>query len=71
MEDTKLKKNIEQQLERLVEQLNDLEEIKEESPEEYEELKQETLAQLEDFEKLLARAAEGNISLSSQVDAAK
>lgn len=51
-----LKKNIDSQLERLLSQLNDLEEVQNDlSPEEYEEMKSDTLRQIEEFEGFLAR----------------
>ena len=49
-----LKKNINDQLERLLSQLNDLEEVKEEvSAEEYEEMKADTIKQIQEFESFL------------------
>lgn len=49
-----LTQNINDQLERLLSQLSDLEELKAELTEqEYEEMKQETLDQITDFEKFL------------------
>ena len=53
-----LNKNINDQLERLLSQLTDLEEVKNDSsisPEEYAELKADTLAQIQDFESFLSR----------------
>ena len=53
-----LKKNINDQLERLLSQLKDLEEIKDDdsiSKEEYEDLKKETLQQIQEFESFLER----------------
>ena len=49
-----LKKNINDQLERLLSQLSDLEEVKNDvSAEEYEELKGDTLKQIGEFESFL------------------
>ena len=62
-----LKKNINDQLERLLSQLSDLEEIKNDdsfSPEEYSELKADTLKQISEFESFLQRQAKGDLVLS-------
>ena len=59
-----LKKNINDQLERLLSQMNDLEEVKNDesfSPEEYEELKADTLKQIQEFESFLTRQASGDL----------
>ena len=61
-----LKANINNQLERLLSQMNDLEEVKNDesfSPEEYEELKTDTLKQIQEFENFLARQATGDLAL--------
>lgn len=54
------KKNIEEQVERLLSQLEDLETFKDDpdiTKEEFEELKHDTETQLKDFEKFLQNAA--------------
>nr|XP_054768265.1 protein LZIC-like [Lytechinus pictus] len=59
-----LKQNLEEQLDRLVLQLGDLEESKDDLDEdEYEETKQETMEQLEEFSKSLEKLGSGNMSL--------
>ena len=61
-----LKKNINDQLERLLSQMTDLEEVKADesfSPEEYEELKADTLKQIQEFENFLKRQAQGDMVL--------
>jgi hypothetical protein len=58
MVDSVLTKNIKDQLDRLLSQLSDLEEIKGDSsisPEEYNEMKQETESQIGEFEQFLQR----------------
>ncbi|KAK2191412.1 hypothetical protein NP493_53g10002 [Ridgeia piscesae] len=63
-ETTKLKKNIEEQLDRLMQQLSDLEECREDlDDDEYEETKNETLEQLKEFNESLNRMKEGDLSL--------
>ncbi|PIK58320.1 hypothetical protein BSL78_04761 [Apostichopus japonicus] len=63
-ETDKLKQNLEEQLDRLVAQLADLEEVREDmDDDEYEETKQETLEQLSDFKESLAKMAKGNMTL--------
>lgn len=69
-ETDKLKQNLEEQLDRLVAQLSDLEEVKEDmDDDEYEETKQETLEQLHDFKESLARMAKGNMTLVDELNA--
>lgn len=59
-----LKNQAKQQLERLVSQLADLEESKDEfSVEEYEEMRQDTLEQLQEFEKSLQKLNCGEVTL--------
>ena len=61
-----MKKNINDQLERLLSQLSDLEEIKNDksfSKEEYDELKEDTLNQIKEFESFLKRQATGDLVL--------
>lgn len=65
-----LKKNIDSQLERLLSQLTDLEEVKNDlSPEEYEEMKTDTLTQIEEFEGFLARQVKGDLALETITEA--
>ena len=63
-----LKKNINDQLERLLSQMNDLEEVKNDdsfSPEEYAELKADTLKQIQEFETFLQRQTQGQMDLGA------
>ena len=63
-ETTKLMHNVEEQLDRLMQQLADLEECKDDlEPDEYEETKTETVEQLKEFNESLSRMKGGNISL--------
>ncbi|XP_067951073.1 protein LZIC-like [Watersipora subatra] len=63
-ETEKLKKNLEEQLERLVQQLADLEECRDDlDDEEFEETKAETLDQLQEFKSSLDKMLAGNLSL--------
>lgn len=67
-ETEKLKSNLEEQLDRLVQQLADLEEAKEDlDAEEYEETKQETMDQLTEFKESLDNMVGGNLSLVDQL----
>ena len=62
-----LTKNINDQLERLLSQLSDLEELKEDlTDEEYAEMKADTLAQIEEFEKFLEKNKAENAELAGQ-----
>eukprot|EP00298_Acanthocystis_sp_HF-20_P014325 c20729_g1_i2.p1 GENE.c20729_g1_i2~~c20729_g1_i2.p1 ORF type:complete len:188 (+),score=81.33 c20729_g1_i2:48-611(+) len=64
--------NVNDQLSRLVCQLADLEETKNDlEKEEYEELKADTLAQLQDFEKSLENMKKGNLSLVGELQHAQ
>ncbi|XP_005106751.1 protein LZIC [Aplysia californica] len=66
----KLRQNLEEQLDRLVQQLSDLEECKADlEPEEYEETKSETVEQLKEFQENLNRMLEGNLSLVDELNA--
>lgn len=66
-ETEKLQQNLEEQLDRLVNQLSDLEECKVDLEEdEYLETKSETLEQLREFEASLRKMAEGNMTLVDQ-----
>jgi len=63
-ETAKLQANIQDQLNRLITQLQDLEEMREElEPEEYRETKKETLQQMREFQAFLRKTAAGNLSL--------
>lgn len=69
-ETAKLRGNIEAQLTRLLTQLQDLEELKAElDPAEYDSMKQETLAEMRDFEAQLERWKSGDISLVDRINA--
>jgi len=63
-ETKKLQEQIESQLERLLDQLRDLEECKDDlDEEEYESTKKDTLAQMEEFRKTLEKMTSGDMSL--------
>ncbi|KAK3106584.1 hypothetical protein FSP39_023101 [Pinctada imbricata] len=65
----KLKQNLEEQLDRLMQQLTDLEECKDDlEPDEYEETKNETLEQLKEFKESLDSMIGGNLSLVDQLN---
>ncbi|KAL4645912.1 protein LZIC isoform X2 [Arapaima gigas] len=79
-ETSKLKQNLEEQLDRLMQQLQDLEECRGEQlkmacflhredlePEEYEETKQETLEQLSEFNDSLEKIISGNMTLVDEL----
>uniref|UniRef100_A0A0B6Y8Z4 Beta-catenin-interacting ICAT domain-containing protein n=1 Tax=Arion vulgaris TaxID=1028688 RepID=A0A0B6Y8Z4_9EUPU len=67
-ETTKLKQNLEEQLDRLMQQLTDLEECKADlEPEEYEETKNETVEQLKEFQANLNKMMQGNLSLVDEL----
>ncbi|KAL6483002.1 hypothetical protein MHYP_G00078740 [Metynnis hypsauchen] len=64
----KLKQNMEEQLDRLMQQLQDLEECREElDDEEYEETKKETLEQLSEFNESLKKVMSGNMTLVDEL----
>ena len=72
--DSHITKNINDQLERLLSQMADLEEVKNDesfSPEEYEELKSDTLKQIQEFENFLKRQAQGDMVLQQVTEAQK
>ncbi|EFA03820.1 protein LZIC [Tribolium castaneum] len=70
VETAKLKQNLENQLDRLVEQLGDLENCKADlDPEEYEETKQDTMDQLKELNDSLSKLVKGDISLVSALGA--
>mmetsp|Transcript_18900 Transcript_18900/g.26603 ORF Transcript_18900/g.26603 Transcript_18900/m.26603 type:complete len:200 (-) Transcript_18900:242-841(-) len=65
-----LRANINDQVSRLLDQLEDLEELKDEFEEgEYEETKEETMAQLREFQEFLERSVQGDMSLVSEYGA--
>lgn len=67
-ETEKLKKNLEEQLDRLVAQLADLEEVKEDlDKDEYEETKKETLEQLREFNESLKKMMAGDMTLIDEL----
>jgi len=69
-ETEKLRKNLSDQLDRLMAQLQDLEDSKEElDAEEYSETRAETLDQLREFQQRLARLSAGDLSLVDQFSA--
>ncbi|CAB1329736.1 unnamed protein product [Coregonus sp. 'balchen'] len=64
----KLKQNMEEQLDRLMQQLQDLEECREDlDEEEYEETKKETLEQLSEFNESLKKMVTGNMTLVDEL----
>ncbi|XP_012270994.1 protein LZIC [Orussus abietinus] len=70
VETEKLRKNLEEQLDRLVEQLEDLEECRNELDlAEYEETKNETMEQLKEFNESLQRMISGDVTLIDHLGA--
>ena len=68
--DAALRENLEAQRDRLLDQLNDLEELKDEL-DDYDEQRKETLQQLKEFEANLAEMAKGDMTLQSELDATR
>ncbi|KAJ7401268.1 Protein LZIC [Pitangus sulphuratus] len=67
-ETSKLKQNLEEQLDRLMQQLQDLEECREElDADEYEETKKETLEQLSEFNDSLKKIMSGDMTLVDEL----
>lgn len=67
-ETSKLRQNLEEQLDRLMQQLQDLEECREElDTDEYEETKKETLEQLSEFNDSLQKIMSGNMTLVDEL----
>ncbi|KAM4703318.1 protein LZIC [Rhinophrynus dorsalis] len=67
-ETSKLRQNLEEQLDRLMQQLQDLEECREELDiDEYEETKKETLEQLSEFNDSLKKIMSGNMTLIDEL----
>lgn len=68
VETEKLKQNLEEQLERLVQQLSDLEECKGDlDPQEYEESKVDTMEQLQELNQSLSKLLSGDMTLVDQL----
>jgi len=68
LETKKLRDNVENQLTRLLQQLQDCEELKEDLDEdEYESTKQETISQLREFEASLQKMMAGDMTLVSEL----
>lgn len=68
VETSKLRSNIEDHLNRLLTQLSDLEEMKDDlDDDEYEQTRKETMDQLQEFEVSLQKILEGNITLVSDI----
>ena len=66
----RLKQNVEDQLNRLLQQLSDLDEMREDLEEaEYTSQKEDTLQQMKEFEGTLERLVSGDVTLVSQLDA--
>nr|XP_033777621.1 protein LZIC isoform X3 [Geotrypetes seraphini] len=69
-ETSKLKQNLEEQLDRLMQQLQDLEACRDDLDEdEYEETKKETLEQLSEFSDSLKKIMSGNMTLVDELNA--
>ncbi|TRY82514.1 hypothetical protein DNTS_013828 [Danionella cerebrum] len=67
-ETSKLRQNMEEQLDRLMQQLQDLDECREElEEEEYEETKKETLEQMNEFNESLKKLMSGNMTLVDEL----
>ncbi|KAG8224375.1 hypothetical protein J437_LFUL005196 [Ladona fulva] len=70
VETEKLKQNLESQLDRLVQQLSDLEACKDEmTSEEYEESREETIEQLKEFNESLSKIISGDMTLVDHLSA--
>jgi len=68
-ESAMLVRNVEDQLNRLLTQLSDLDEMKEELDEsEYESSKADTLGQMREFEETLSKLVSGDVTLVSELD---
>ncbi|KAK3583405.1 hypothetical protein CHS0354_040371 [Potamilus streckersoni] len=68
-ETSKLIHKLEEQLERLMQQLTDLEEMKDDlEPGEYEETKSETIEQLKEFKESMDKMMAGNLSLVDELN---
>ncbi|KAL4221494.1 hypothetical protein ACF0H5_019751 [Mactra antiquata] len=68
-ETTKLISNLEEQLERLMQQLTDLEELKEDlDADEYEDTKNDTIEQLKEFKESLDKMMGGDLSLVDELN---
>lgn len=70
--DEALRANVEAQLERLISQLQDLEELRDElDAEEYESTKKETKEQLVEFQESLEKMAAGDMTLQTELDSTR
>ena len=70
--DAALQKNVIDQRDRLLEQLKDMEELREElEADEYDAMKADTIAQLKDFDASLAKMVAGNMTLQSELDSTR
>ena len=70
--DKALRENMEAQRDRLLDQLTDLEELKDElEPEEYEESKKDTIEQLKEFEASLQKMTKGDMTLDDSMTATR
>ena len=68
-ESARLRANAEEQVTRLLTQLSDLEEMRDElDDDEYEETRADTLTQLEEFKASLARMAAGDVTLVNELE---
>ena len=68
-ESARLRANAEEQVTRLLTQLSDLEELRDElDDDEYEETRADTLTQLEEFKASLARMAAGDVTLVNELE---
>ena len=68
-ENVQLRTKLEEQLDRLVAQLGDLEECKDDlDADEYEEVKKETIEQLEEFQELLSKHSCGDMTLIDSIN---
>uniref|UniRef100_H2Z7E7 Beta-catenin-interacting ICAT domain-containing protein n=1 Tax=Ciona savignyi TaxID=51511 RepID=H2Z7E7_CIOSA len=64
-----LQQNLQNQVDRLVQQLADLEESKDELEDEYEDMKNETIEQLKEVKESLEKMVKGDVSLINEVNA--
>jgi len=69
LESNILQKNVEEQFERLVRQLSDIEEMRDDlDDDEYEEMKSDSIQQLEEMKDLLQKTKQGDMSLVDDVN---
>jgi ElaB/YqjD/DUF883 family membrane-anchored ribosome-binding protein len=68
-ETAQLKRNVEEQMQRLLSQLEDLESEKDNlEPEEYNEMRNDTIVQLREFKKSLEKMMAGNMTLVNELN---